>query len=70
MSLSQEITISIDIGGTFTDIIIQRGDKLEYIKVSSTPKKPEEAVINVLRTLKGEKITEVLHATTIATNAI
>ncbi|MBP1358114.1 MAG: hydantoinase/oxoprolinase family protein [Sulfolobus sp.] len=70
MSLNQEITISIDIGGTFTDIIIQRGDKLEYIKVPSTPKKPEEAVINVLTTLKGEKIAEVLHATTIATNAI
>ncbi len=36
------ITVSIDIGGTFTDIIIIDEVGINYYKVPTTPKNPEE----------------------------
>lgn len=69
--MESSLVLSIDIGGTFTDVIVQRGEgELQFIKIPSTPRNPERAVIEVLKLLKEEKIVEVLHATTIATNSI
>jgi len=69
-------SIGIDIGGTFTDIIIQdkeTGHILSQVKVSTTPKKPEEAIINSLQEQLSDedkkKVQQIYHATTIATNA-
>ncbi|MHA1212566.1 MAG: hydantoinase/oxoprolinase N-terminal domain-containing protein, partial [Candidatus Heimdallarchaeota archaeon] len=71
-----QIVIGIDIGGTFTDIILQdkqTGETLKQIKVSTTPKNPEEAIISYLteELAKDERkfIRQIYHATTIATNA-
>ena len=47
MIIVKKIAIGIDIGGTFTDIMIQNKDSGEIIKqykVSTTPKNPEEAI--------------------------
>lgn len=65
--------IGIDIGGTFTDIVIfdsLNGD-LRVIKVPSTTN-PEEAVIRAISSLniEGEDIRIINHATTVATNAL
>jgi len=71
-----QIVIGIDIGGTFTDIILQdkqTGETLKQIKVSTTPKNPEKAIISYLtkELAKNERnfIQQIYHATTIATNA-
>jgi N-methylhydantoinase A len=68
--------ISIDVGGTFTDLVAlneETGDIIN-IKAASIPKNPEKGVIVALRRfLEKHDATSVImigHATTIATNAL
>ncbi|MBK5112720.1 MAG: hydantoinase/oxoprolinase family protein [Candidatus Heimdallarchaeota archaeon] len=76
MIIVSKISIGIDIGGTFTDIIIQdkeSGKIYNQVKVSTTPKKPEDAIIislqEQLAEADKENVQQLYHATTIATNA-
>ena len=73
--------ISFDIGGTFTDFALQTADGSVTIwKVPTTPRAPAQAVVASLRQRFGDNrhdpaydpasVEELLHATTIATNAI
>ena len=67
--------VGIDIGGTFTDLVALADDgRLLRHKVSSTPRAPEEGLLDALRALLGEiapqEIALVAHASTIATNAL
>ncbi|NIO37630.1 hydantoinase/oxoprolinase family protein [Candidatus Bathyarchaeota archaeon] len=68
--------VAIDIGGTFTDLVALNDatGELLNIKVSSTPKEPEEAVIKAfqefLKKTDDPEASVILHATTIATNAL
>lgn len=63
--------IGIDTGGTFTDFIISDGGRLQVYKVLSTPHNPAEAVLEGLaRWNEGRKPCEVVHGTTVATNAL
>jgi N-methylhydantoinase A len=63
------LIVAVDIGGTFTDFVYVRGDgSLGFYKVLSTPRSPEVAVLEGLRVLGGASF--VVHATTIATNAL
>jgi N-methylhydantoinase A len=77
------LRIAFDIGGTFTDLVLhdtQRGT-MRLHKVPSTPEALELGVMRGLDALLGQsgagetvlqvsEITSVLHATTVATNAI
>jgi N-methylhydantoinase A len=72
------LRIGIDIGGTFTDVVAfdpQTG-RLETLKVSSTPHKPAEAVIQGLQAIltrtgrQPKDVTRLVHGTTVATNAV
>ncbi len=71
-----EARLAIDIGGTFTDAVLARGESLSSAKVLTTPQAPEkgfvEAVENVLRQARSQlaEIGLILHGTTLATNAI
>ncbi|MBV8367995.1 MAG: hydantoinase/oxoprolinase family protein [Candidatus Eremiobacteraeota bacterium] len=65
----------VDIGGTFTDLVALADDgRLIRHKVSSTPRAPEDGLLEALRALLGEvaagEIALVAHASTIATNAL
>ena len=68
--------IAIDIGGTFTDLVAlsEKNGEILNIKVLSTPTEPSKAVIKALQefleTTKNEDISVIIHATTIATNAL
>ncbi|HEY0395289.1 MAG TPA: hydantoinase/oxoprolinase family protein [Candidatus Elarobacter sp.] len=67
--------VGIDIGGTFTDLVALAEDgRLIRHKVSSTPRAPEDGLLDALRALLGEvaanEIALVAHASTIATNAL
>jgi N-methylhydantoinase A len=58
----------IDTGGTFTDTIAIAPDKITVFKIPSTPHNPLDAVIQ--STAKLHFVKEVLHGTTVATNAV
>ena len=68
--------VAIDIGGTFTDLVAlsENNEKILNIKIPSTPKEPAKAVIRAfqefLKRAENEQVSVVVHATTIATNAL
>ena len=73
--MDRHYRIGVDIGGTFTDIIVfdrRNNTIVSFLKVSSTPRRPEIAVIDTLRKMNFKKIEveTIIHATTIATNAL
>ncbi|MEZ5815477.1 MAG: hydantoinase/oxoprolinase family protein [Hyphomicrobiaceae bacterium] len=71
-----EVRLAADIGGTFTDIVLEQGDRLYTAKVLTTPRAPEQAVIEGTRQILAETglgfsdISVFLHGTTLATNAV
>jgi N-methylhydantoinase A len=58
------VRVGVDTGGTFTDVVAEDG---RVLKLPSTPRAPEEAVLDGMRRLGG---TELVHSTTVATNAL
>src|SRR2546430_13062600 len=64
--------IGVDVGGTFTDVILQRADGSATIrKLLSTPPNYDAAVVAAVAQLTdGSRIDGVVHGTTVATNAV
>lgn len=70
--------IGIDIGGTFTDIVVlePRTGRLSFLKTPSTPQRLEEGVVRGLEVLREdmglriEDVRRVIHGSTVATNAL
>jgi N-methylhydantoinase A/oxoprolinase/acetone carboxylase beta subunit len=64
--------IGADVGGTFTDVILQRADGSATIrKLLSTPPNYDAAVIEAVAGLtNGTPVEGVVHGTTVATNAV
>ncbi len=69
--------IGVDIGGTFTDLVLlDESGRTVFTKVSSTPARPEEAVLTGVRQivtsarLDMRDIVEVLHGTTVGSNTL
>src|SRR5262245_27533341 len=68
--------LAVDIGGTFTDIVLLDGERRFVSKVLTTPRAPEEAVIDGTRSALGAAglafadIGLFVPGTTLATNAI
>src|SRR5688572_17799938 len=59
--------IGVDTGGPFTDFVVVRDGRLEVFKKFSTPREPEAAILAGLNSLQP---TEVIHGSTVATNAL
>jgi N-methylhydantoinase A/oxoprolinase/acetone carboxylase beta subunit len=70
------IRLATDIGGTFTDLALQRNGDLFTGKLLTTLDRPEEAVLEGTRALlhragvEPSEVDLVIHGTTLATNAI
>jgi N-methylhydantoinase A/oxoprolinase/acetone carboxylase beta subunit len=64
--------VGVDVGGTFTDVILQRADGSATIrKLLSTPPNYDAAVLEAVGALEtGIPIDGVVHGTTVATNAV
>ncbi|MGI9493514.1 MAG: hydantoinase/oxoprolinase N-terminal domain-containing protein, partial [Geminicoccaceae bacterium] len=68
--------LAVDIGGTFTDVALERGEERWTLKTLTTPKAPAEGVIRGIRQtleqagVSAGEIGLVIHGTTLATNAI
>ena len=59
-------TLSVDIGGTFTDFVEINNGVMQTWKTLSTPQRPAQAVL----TSMPSKSTQLTHGSTVATNAI
>ena len=68
--------IAIDIGGTFTDVVLEQDRRQWTAKVLTTPRAPEEGVLTgILAALDRASVAPadigiVIHGTTLATNAL
>ena len=68
--------MAVDIGGTFTDIVLDRGETRLTRKVLTTTRRPEEGVLEGARLVLADAglhfsdIDVFIHGTTLATNAI
>ncbi|MFN3745302.1 MAG: hydantoinase/oxoprolinase family protein [Hyphomicrobiaceae bacterium] len=76
MASSKPARLAADIGGTFTDIVLERGGQRITAKVLTTPHAPEEAVVEGTRVVLKEAglgfadLDVFVHGTTLATNAV
>ena len=71
--MAELIRIGVDTGGTFTDFVVARGSRLHSFKVASTPHNPAEAILAGVAhsiELAGARPSEIVHGTTVATNAL
>lgn len=71
------VRVAVDVGGTFTDIVVMTSDGiLHESKVSTTPDDPSRGVVDGLAALLAElgiatsSVAEVLHGTTVGSNTI
>jgi len=64
--------IGIDIGGTFTDFVLfdEAEGTFRTYKILSTPEDPSRAVLDGMQILGGGRGAEVVHGSTVATNAV
>jgi N-methylhydantoinase A len=73
---SQAARIGVDIGGTFTDVVLETGPKRFTAKLLTTTRAPEEGVLAAIRdVLAASGVTAgdvelLIHGTTLATNAL
>ena len=68
--------LGVDIGGTFTDVVLEIGDARTSTKVLTTHGAPEDAILEGLRQVcekagaRPSDIGQIIHGTTLATNAL
>ncbi|MEP4194434.1 MAG: hydantoinase/oxoprolinase family protein [Aliishimia sp.] len=74
--IKQSVRLGVDIGGTFTDVVLEVGTKSFSTKVLTTYIAPENAIIDGMQQVcqKGgitpSEIDQIIHGTTLATNAL
>lgn len=67
------MNIGVDIGGTFTDLVVLDDGALRIHKVSSTPDDPSRGMLGGIADVTGgelARLASVAHGSTVATNAI
>ena len=64
--------VGIEVGGTFTDLVVIDGEGVRTAKVPSTPARPDEGAMNAIEAagIDPAAITELVHGSTVATNAV
>ena len=74
--MTHKVRLAADIGGTFTDIVLDTGEARHTTKILTSKAAPEEALIEGARSvldaagLTFADLDQVIHGTTLATNAI
>jgi N-methylhydantoinase A len=70
------IRLGVDIGGTFTDVVLEAGGRMTSVKVLTTYAAPEDAILDGVGQVCAEAgvapgdVTMIIHGTTLATNAL
>ena len=73
---SSSVRLGVDIGGTFTDVVLEVGHDLVSTKVLTTYSAPEGAIIEGMQQVCAKadvdpgRISQIIHGTTLATNAL
>src|SRR5215475_4582323 len=73
---SKTARIGVDIGGTFTDVALEVGERRFTAKTLTTSRAPEEGVLSALHAVITEAgiepgtVSVIIHGTTLATNAL
>ncbi len=73
---NQKIRVGVDIGGTFTDIVLEKNREVFSSKILTTSDAPEVAILTGLvevakkANVLPESISQIIHGTTLATNAL
>ena len=68
--------IGVDIGGTFTDVVLEKGQVRHIAKVLTTPCAPAEGVEHGIQSVLADsgvtpgEVSLIIHGTTLATNAL
>ena len=78
LSETRFLAIGVDIGGTFTDVVVveENNRSIHSAKVLTTPQEPEQAVLEAVQEMlrqtgaPASAIRTLVHGTTLATNAI
>jgi N-methylhydantoinase A len=70
VSTKPDRIVGIDTGGTLTDFVLVDGDGMRVHKVPSTPDNPARAVLDGLRSIVHGFDIDVVHGSTVATNAL
>lgn len=77
LSSTRAARIGVDVGGTFTDIVLALPDgRIHVSKITTTPLDPSEAATSGIATVLAEaglnpgEVAEVVHGTTVASNTI
>lgn len=74
--MAASVRLAVDIGGTFTDLVLDQGGTTTATKVLTNHAAPEQAVLDGVRTMlaaagiKASRLDLVIHGTTLATNAL
>ena len=74
--MTPPVRLGADIGGTFTDVVLEVGDTVHSTKVLTTHAAPEQAILDGVGVVCGEagiapsEIDIIIHGTTLATNAL
>ncbi|MGE0339100.1 MAG: hydantoinase/oxoprolinase family protein [Xanthobacteraceae bacterium] len=75
--MTGRLEIGVDIGGTFTDVVMREpGKDIKFFKLPTTRKDPSEAVVAALKHIQStwglqpNDLVKFAHGTTIATNAV
>lgn len=72
----KSVRLGADIGGTFTDVVLELGDKRFSTKVLTTYSAPEDAIVEGMHRvckkaeIQTSEISQIIHGTTLATNAL
>jgi N-methylhydantoinase A len=70
------VRLGVDIGGTFTDVVMEVGTDLYSTKVLTTYSAPEGAIVDGLQQvcikagIDASAVEQIIHGTTLATNAL
>src|SRR6185369_1682161 len=76
LKVVRDLRIAVDIGGTFTDVVLEGTGKRLTRKLLTTPQRPEQAVLDGVRLILADagrgfdEIEVFVHGTTLATNAV
>jgi N-methylhydantoinase A len=70
MSRGSIFRVGVDTGGTFTDFVVIKDGKIEIFKELSTPRQPDDAIMQGFGRLESSSFKEVIHGSTVATNAL
>jgi len=70
--VSDGVRVGVDIGGTFTDLVMIEDGEVSVSKTPSTPSAPEQGVVNGLddSIADFDDVSFLSHGTTVATNAV